>query len=153
MAFGISSSTRDWTHDPALEAGNLNHWTAREVLKSIPVHVFWRTHVCLSLGHIPKSGIAESIYTPPSKMWEFCIPANIYYSQSFKISDFLVDEWWYLWFCFPGGIREIKHGHLGCHADLKVVSSVQIWFRVLGLVLLASFEVHGPWNLRNVGRH
>ena len=52
---------------PALEAGDLNHWTAREVLKSIPVHVFWRTHICLSLGHILKSGIAESIYTPQAK--------------------------------------------------------------------------------------
>lgn len=39
---------------PALEAQNLNHWTAREVLKSILVHVFWRTHICISLGHIPK---------------------------------------------------------------------------------------------------
>ena len=52
---------------PALEARNLSHWTAREVLKSILVHVFWRTHICISLGHIPKSGIAESVYTPQAK--------------------------------------------------------------------------------------
>ena len=143
--------TRDWTCAPAVEAGSLNHWTAREIPKGL---IYWPypclshskhpMHPCSSPGHSIRCSTVPLQDTVQYCMWHltgaptcpFYVPSYLHRHQPhmtnmiYTSSQWAQSPWsWASWSSHWGGIPPyftIPDEAVGVHCECSALGPPHI---------------------------